>query len=140
MQIDLTPTLIEMYRETFEGAVRPNWCWIVSGAPEASVFGSLAGLDAHAAYAEPLPGRKSIAAHATHLKFTLELTYRRLQGENRPPTGRAASSRAQQVRRHGHNCSRTCEPRMTPSWPTLIASATSPSRRGNPSKWPASSP
>ena len=84
MQIDLTPTLIDMYRETFEGSVRPNWCWIVSGAPEASVFGTLAGIDAAAAYAEPAPGRKSIAAHAAHLKFTLELTFQRLQGENPP--------------------------------------------------------
>ena len=37
MQVDLTPTLIDMYRETFEGAVRPGWTWIVSGPAEDSV-------------------------------------------------------------------------------------------------------
>ncbi len=59
MQIELTPTLIDMYRETFEGEVRPNWCWIVSGPAEASVLGSLAGLTVEKAYAVPRLGRKS---------------------------------------------------------------------------------
>ena len=82
MQIDLTPTLIDMYRETFEGSVRPDWCWIVSGPADASVLGSLASVKADAAYAHSAPGRRSIAAHAAHLKYTLELTLQRLQGEN----------------------------------------------------------
>jgi hypothetical protein len=85
MEIDLTPTLIDMYRETFEGAVRPNWHWIVSGPAEASVLGSLASLAAEEAYALPAPGRPSIASHAAHLKFTLELTLKRLHGENPTP-------------------------------------------------------
>jgi hypothetical protein len=84
MQIELTPTLIDMYRETFEGAVKPDWCWIVSGPAEASVLGSLAGLSVENAYATPAPGHKSIAAHAAHLRFALELTLKRLQGENPP--------------------------------------------------------
>jgi hypothetical protein len=82
MQVDLTPTLIDMYRETFEGAVRPGWHWIVSGPAEDSVLGSLAGLTADEAYATAGPQRKSIAAHAAHLKYTLELTLKRLDGEN----------------------------------------------------------
>src|SRR5690606_25700137 len=80
-----TPTLVDMYRETFEGEVHPGWVWIVGGAPEESVLGTLKALTAEQAYAEPAPGRKSIAAHANHLKYTLELTLRRLHGEN-PPT------------------------------------------------------
>jgi len=84
MQVELTPTLIDMYRETFEGEVKPNWCWIVSGPAEASVIGSLAGLTADKAYAAPGPGRKSIAAHAAHLKYALELMLKRLHGENPP--------------------------------------------------------
>ena len=84
MQIDLIPTLIDMYRETFEGAVRPGWVWIVSGPAEDSVLGSLAGLSPDEAYAVPSPGRKSIAAHAAHLRFTWELTLKRLHGENPP--------------------------------------------------------
>jgi hypothetical protein len=82
MQIDLTPTLIDMYRETFEGEVRPGWVWIVSGPADAAVLGSLAQLTAEQAYAAPSPGRKSIAAHAAHLKYTLDLTLKRLHGEN----------------------------------------------------------
>lgn len=83
MQIDLTPTLIDMYRETFEGSVRPGWTWIVSGPAEDSVLGSIASLSADEAYAAS-PGRRSIAAHVAHLKFTLELTLKRLHGENPP--------------------------------------------------------
>jgi hypothetical protein len=82
MEIDLTPTLIDMYRETFEGAVKPDWCWIVSGPADDSVLGSLAGLSAERAYTAPRPDRRSIAAHAAHLKYTLELTLKRLHGEN----------------------------------------------------------
>jgi hypothetical protein len=84
MQVDLTPTLIDMYRETFEGEVRPGWVWIVSGPAEVSVLGSLAQLTAEQAYKEPSPGRKSIAGHAAHLKYQLELTAKRLHGENPP--------------------------------------------------------
>lgn len=90
MQVDLTPTLIDMYRETFEGEVAPGWVWIVGGAPEESVTGALKALTADQAYAEPAPGRKSIAAHAAHLKYALELTLKRLHGEN-PPSDWPAS-------------------------------------------------
>jgi hypothetical protein len=84
MQIDLTPTLIDMYRETFEGEVKPNWCWIVSGPAEASVLGSLAGLTVERAFATSDGRQKSIAAHAAHLRYTLDLMLRRLRGENPP--------------------------------------------------------
>jgi hypothetical protein len=84
MQVDLMPTLIDMYRETFEGEVRPGWVWIVSGPAEGSVLGSLSQLTAEKAYKEPSPGRKSIAAHAAHLRYALDLTLQRLNGENPP--------------------------------------------------------
>jgi hypothetical protein len=84
MRVDLTPTLIDMYRETFEGSVRPNWCWIVSGKPEESVLGSLSQLTVDEAYRAPSPGRQSIAGHAAHLKYALDLTLLRLNGENPP--------------------------------------------------------
>ena len=84
MNVDLTPTLVDMYRETFEGEVHPGWVWIVGGAPEESVLGTLKTLTAEQAYAESAPGRKSIAAHAAHLKYALELTLKRLHGENPP--------------------------------------------------------
>lgn len=90
MQVDLTPTLIDMYRETFEGEVAPGWVWIVGGAPEESVTGTLRAITAEQAYAESAPGRKSIAAHAAHLKYALELTLQRLHGDN-PPSDWAGS-------------------------------------------------
>ena len=34
MQIDLIPTLIDQFRETFEGEVRPGVCWITDGRPD----------------------------------------------------------------------------------------------------------
>ena len=85
MQVDLTPTLIDMYRETFEGEVKPGWCWIVSGPADASVLGSLDSLNVDQANSEPKPGRKSIAGHAAHLRYTLDLTLKRLNGENPTP-------------------------------------------------------
>ena len=80
MQIDLTATLIDMYRETFEGAVQPDWFWIVSGDPARSVLGTLAAVSWEQAVQSPGPGRKTIAEHAAHLRFTLEITLQRLQG------------------------------------------------------------
>lgn len=85
MQVDLAPTLIDMYRETFEGEVKPGWCWIVSGPADASVLGSLDALTVDQAYAEPKAGRKSIASHAAHLQYALDLTHKRLNGENPTP-------------------------------------------------------
>lgn len=85
MQVELTPTLIDMYRETFEGEVKPGWCWIVSGPADASVLGTLDSLTVDQAYAEPKPGRNSIAGHAAHLRYTLDLTLKRLNGENPTP-------------------------------------------------------
>jgi DinB superfamily len=90
MQVEVTPTLIDMYRETFEGAIKPDWCWIVSGPADASVLGSLAGLSAERAYSTSDSRHKSIAAHAAHLKYTLDLTLQRLHGEN-PPADWASS-------------------------------------------------
>jgi hypothetical protein len=108
MQIDLTPTLIDMYRETFEGEVRPGWVWIVSGPAEASVLGSLAGVTWEDAYKVPAPGRKSIAAHAAHLKYALELTLKRLEGENPPADWAGSFDPANLVPPIGNNCSKSC--------------------------------
>lgn len=85
MQIDLIPTLIDQYRETFEGEVTPGMCWITDGTRESALLGTLEGLSADRAFAPPAPGAKSIAAHVAHLRFTLDVTLRRLHGENPQP-------------------------------------------------------
>ena len=74
MQIDLIPTLIDQYRETFEGEVQPGWVWIVDGPPESAIFGTIAPLTADRAFRAPAPGARSVAAHVAHLRYAQELT------------------------------------------------------------------
>src|SRR5829696_2848517 len=85
MQIDLIPTLIDQFRETFEGEVRPGVCWITDGRPDSGLLGTLDPLTPEAAYAPPAPGSKPIAAHVEHLRFTLAVTLDRLNGQNPSP-------------------------------------------------------
>jgi hypothetical protein len=42
MNVDVIPTLIDEYRETFEREVRPGVCWIVDARWDAGVFGTRA--------------------------------------------------------------------------------------------------
>ena len=82
MDVDLIPTLIDQYRETFEGEVTPGRVWIVDGAPGLALLGTLDALSPAEAFAEPTPGGRSVAAHAQHVRYTLDLTLKRLHGEN----------------------------------------------------------
>ncbi|MGC1273997.1 MAG: DinB family protein [Planctomycetaceae bacterium] len=82
MHVEVTPTLIDQFRETFEGEVRPGWCWITDGPADTAVFGTIDSLTAEQAFASPVEGARSVAAHAAHLRFALDLTTRRLHGEN----------------------------------------------------------
>ena len=84
MHVDVIPTLIDQYRETFEGEVRPGMCWIVDGRRNSALLGTIESLTAPQAFASPVPGARSIAAHVAHLRFALDLTLRRLNGENPP--------------------------------------------------------
>ena len=82
MQVDTIPTLIDQFRETFEGEVRPGVCWVTDGPPASAIFGTLDALGAEQAFAAPTPGGRSAAAHAEHLRFALDLTHARFNGEN----------------------------------------------------------
>ena len=84
MNVEVIPTLIDQYRETFEGEVRPGFCWITNGPRDGAVFGTLEALTPGQAFASPVPGARSVAAHVAHLRFALDLTLRRLNGENPP--------------------------------------------------------
>ena len=90
MHVDVIPTLIDQYRETFEGEVRPGVCWIVDGRRDAALFGTLEPLTAEQAWAQPVPGARSVAAHVAHLRFSLDLLLSRLGGQN-PQADWAAS-------------------------------------------------
>lgn len=84
MHVELIPTLIDQFRETFEGEVMAGWCWITDGPPESAVLGAIEPLTPEQAFAAPTPGGRSVAAHVAHLRFALDLTLRRLRGENPP--------------------------------------------------------
>ena len=82
MNIDLIPTLIDQYRETFEGEVTKGMCWITAGTPDSALLGTLDALTPRQAFLPPSVDGRSIAAHVEHLRFTLALTLRRLHDEN----------------------------------------------------------
>ena len=82
MHVDVIPTLIDQYRETFEGEVRPGVCWIVDGRRNAALFGTLDPLTAAQAWAQPVPGARPVAAHVAHLRFSLDLLLLRLKGQD----------------------------------------------------------
>jgi hypothetical protein len=84
MNIDVMPTLIDQFRETFEGEVTAGMVWITDGPVDSAIFGVLDSLTPDDALAAPAPGVKSIAQHAAHLRFALDLTAQRLQGANPP--------------------------------------------------------
>lgn len=89
MNVDLIPTLIDQFRETFEGKVG-EWVWIVDATPNTGVFASIESVSVVDAYVAPAAGMNTIAAHVAHLRFSLDLTHERLQGEN-PPADWASS-------------------------------------------------
>lgn len=82
MNVDLIPTLIDQYRETFEGEVTKGMCWITSGTRESALLGTIDAVTPQQAFMPTTVNGRSIAAHAEHLRFTLALTLRRLHGEN----------------------------------------------------------
>ena len=90
MNIDAVPTLIDQYRETFEGEVTQGMCWITDGTRESAVFGTIDALTPDQAFAAPAPGARSIAGHVAHLRFALDLTAQRMRGAN-PPADWASS-------------------------------------------------
>ena len=93
MQIGVIPTLIDQFRETFEGEVRPGYCWITDGPAASAVFGTVESLSPEQAFAPPAPGARPVAAHVAHLRFSLDLTLKRLRGDN-PPADWAKSFEA----------------------------------------------
>ena len=82
MNVEVIPTLIDQYRETFEGEVRPGFCWITTGPRDGALLGTIESITAEQAFASPVPGARPVAEHVAHLRFALDLTLRRLRGEN----------------------------------------------------------
>jgi hypothetical protein len=72
----------ELLFELIDGPADPKQTWVVSNEPNSGLLGTLAKFTAEQASRPPAVGRRSAAAHAAHLLFSLELATRRLRGEN----------------------------------------------------------
>jgi hypothetical protein len=72
----------ELLFELIDGPADPKLTWIVSNEPNSGVLGTLERFTAEQASRAPALGRKTAAAHAAHLLFSLELAIQRLRGEN----------------------------------------------------------
>src|ERR1700754_4519655 len=72
----------ELMFELIDGPADPKLTWIVSNEPSSVVLGTLEKFTAEHASRAPALGRRTPAAHAAHLLFSLELANQRLRGEN----------------------------------------------------------
>lgn len=68
---ELTRSLLGLYRELLQGTVEGEPVWITDGGPESALIGSLNDLDAEEASRDI--GGNSIAAHAEHMRWALQL-------------------------------------------------------------------
>jgi hypothetical protein len=73
--------VLELLAEAFEGPRDPRSTWFVSNAPDSGIFGTLAALTPQEASRAPGPGRRSAAAHTSHLAFSLRVSAAQLRGE-----------------------------------------------------------
>lgn len=76
---DAARIALEFLTEAYEGPPE-GWSWFVNAAPDAGVFGAIEPLTAAQASRPLAPGGRSIAAHAEHLRWSLDLTDRTLRG------------------------------------------------------------
>ncbi|HEX6039163.1 DinB family protein [Longimicrobium sp.] len=68
--------------EAYAGPADPRSTNFVNNAPDCGVFGTLDGLSAAQASTPPAPGRSTAAAHAEHLRFSLDVSNRWLRGDD----------------------------------------------------------
>ena len=67
--------------EAYEGPRDPRGTWFVNNAADAGFFPTLDGLGAAEASRPAGPGRSTVAAHAGHIRFSLEVSRRWVNGE-----------------------------------------------------------
>jgi len=68
--------------ESLTGPADPHRTWVVSSEPASGLLGTLDALSAEDASRAPVPGARTIAAHAQHELFALDLARHRLEGQN----------------------------------------------------------
>lgn len=71
-------------KEAYEGPQDPRGTWFVDTAPDSGLFGTLASVSADEASRPPGAGRSTIAGHAGHLRYSLEVARRFLGGDRGP--------------------------------------------------------
>ncbi len=80
-QSTATASVLDLLEEAFEGPRDPRSTWFVSNAPDSGIFGTLDALSPQDASRAPGPGRRSAAAHTSHLAFSLRVSAAQLRGE-----------------------------------------------------------
>jgi hypothetical protein len=70
--------------EAYEGPQDPRGTWFVNNAPGAGFLATLDALSAEEASRAPAAGRSTVAAHAGHLRFSLEVSRRWVRGKRGP--------------------------------------------------------
>jgi hypothetical protein len=80
----VTKAIADILGEAYEGPRDPRGTWFVNNAADAGFFPTLDALCAADASRAPGPGRTSIAAHAGHMRFSLEVSRRWAIGERGP--------------------------------------------------------
>ncbi|HET7233000.1 MAG TPA: DinB family protein [Longimicrobium sp.] len=70
--------------EAYEGPPDPSGTWFVNNAADAGFFPTLDGLSADEASRAAAPGRSTVAAHAGHIRFGLEVSRRWVSGNRGP--------------------------------------------------------
>ncbi len=71
-----------LLRETFEGVAEGQPANYADSGPSGSLIGALSSAPAALARYAPAPGRRSIAQHARHARFHLEVVERYLRGDS----------------------------------------------------------
>ena len=79
---ELTTVFIDRYRELLEGVPKGEPTWVTTGGPEGGVYGTLADLSAEEA-SRDVAGT-TIAAHAEHLRWAIELVNGYFDGRDTP--------------------------------------------------------
>ncbi|HEX8695918.1 MAG TPA: DinB family protein [Longimicrobium sp.] len=78
-------SLLEVLAEGYEGPRDPRMTWFVENAADSGLFGTLRALSAGEASRAPGSGRRSVAAHAEHLRFSMDVLSRFIAGERVRP-------------------------------------------------------
>jgi hypothetical protein len=76
--------LIALYTEAFEGST-DKWTWFTDNEPNSALFGTLSQTSAADASLPADAGKNSLAGHANHLNFSMEVALAYIKNEKPTP-------------------------------------------------------